>query len=148
MGPPPTALAPPIEPAHVAATLSGFDFNEHVSKYRQLRDMKATIAARHKEELAPYNEALDALELAMLNALTASGQESTRTASGTAYKSTKSSYTVQDASAFRTWLEVNDRWDLLETRVSKEALESFATEGGTLPPGIGVSSVVTVNVRK
>lgn len=119
-----------------------------VSQYRRLRDKKKALNDELKAAIAPYTEAMDQLEVLILDALNTAGVESARTQAGTAFKSTRSSYTVRDPAVFREWIEANQRFDLLETRVSKEAIEAFAEAGGQLPPGIGISSEVTVNVRK
>lgn len=137
------APAAPAEPAPESVQL-----NEYVQKYRALRDKKKAIADRHKDELAPYNEALLQLGALLLDALNKQGVESVRAAAGTAYKSTRSSYTVKDPAQFREWIEANARYDLLETRVSKEAIEALVEAGESLPPGLGISSEVVVNVRK
>lgn len=117
-------------------------------KYRQLRDKKKELQDRHKAELHPYNEALDQLEAAMLDALNQSGLQSARTEAGTVFKSSRTSYSIADPSVFREWVEANARPDFYENRPSKEALETYIAAGNPLPPGIKVSSEVTINVRK
>lgn len=145
--PNPVAVPPPA-PGPAPAVTPQQNMADLVDRYRRLRDKKKDIADEMKAKLAPYNEALDTLEALLLDALNKAGAESTRTAAGTVFKSTRTSYTVKDPAQFREWLETQQRFDLLETRVSKEALEEFVKTGASLPPGIGISSEVTVNVRK
>lgn len=144
--PAPPSPVPPAAPTAPSAPAAPLDML--VGKYRQVRDRKKEIAARHSAELKPFNEALQELEVAILDALNKAGVESVKTREGTAFKSTRRSFTVQDPAKFRKWLEEHDRFDLLETRVSKEAIEEMIRAGDNLPPGIGVSSDITVNVRK
>lgn len=144
----PTPAIPPPAPGPAPAPTPSANLETLVDKYRQVRDRKKDLADEHKAALAPYNEALTALEAAILDALNRAGVESVRTGAGTAFKTTRSSYTVKDPAMFREWLEANSRFDLLETRVSKEAIEALVQSGATLPPGIGISSEVIVNVRK
>lgn len=146
--PAPAPAVPPPAPGPAPAQTPMTTLDALVDKYRRLRDRKKEIAERHRGELAPFNEALDQLGAMLLDALNRAGAESTRTKSGTVFKSTRSSYTVKDPAQFREWLEQNHRFDLLETRVSKDSIEEFLKTAGQLPPGIGISSEITVNVRK
>lgn len=144
----PAPSTPPVAPGPAPATTPAQNLEFLVDKYRALRDKKKYITDRQKEEVKPYNEAMEQLEAAILDALNRSGVESVRTKAGTAFKTTRSSYTVRDPAQFREWLEANNRFDLLETRVSKDAIETLVESGATLPPGIGISSEVIVNIRK
>lgn len=146
--PAPTAAIPPPAPGPQPAQHPAAKLDELVDRYRRLRDRKKAIADRHKEELAPFTEAMETLGSLILDALNKAGVESVRTQSGTAFKQPRTSYTVKDPHAFREWLEANARFDLLETRVSKESIEELLKTGAGLPPGIGVSSEYVVNVRK
>jgi hypothetical protein len=119
-----------------------------VDKFRQLRDKKKEIETRHAKELKPFGDAMKQLETLMLDALNNAGANSVQTNSGTAFKSTRTSYTVEDPEAFRTWVEANSRPDFYENRASKEAIENWISEGKPMPAGLKVSSIVTLNVRK
>lgn len=143
----PTTVAP-TQPAPSQQAPAGFQMDEYVGRYVRVRDAKKELAKRHAGEMAPYNEALDQLYAAILDALNRGGVESSRTKSGTAYKSMRTSYTVADPAALRQWLEANNRFDLLETRVSKEAIENMLQGGDSLPPGLKVSSEVTLKVNR
>lgn len=144
----PAPAVPPPAPGPAPAPTPGENLAVYVEKYRQLRDKKKALADEFKDAVAPYNEAMGQLESLILDALNRAGVESVRTSAGTAYKSTRSSYTVKDPAQFREWIESNNRFDLLETRVSKEAIETLVESGATLPPGLGISSEVVVNIRK
>ena len=145
----PSAVAvvtPPPAPQPGPAPLAPLDVL--VDKYRQIRDKKKALDDARKAEIAPYSDALDQLEAMILDALNKAGVESVGTSAGTAFKTTRTSYTVKDPVAFREWIEQHGRNDLLETRISKEAIEDLIASGATLPPGIKISSEVKVNVRK
>jgi hypothetical protein len=142
----PAAAIPP--PAPQPAPTPSQNLETLVDKYRQLRDRKKLKADTYKAQVEPYTEAMDQLGAAILDALNRAGVESIRTKSGTAFKTTRSSYTVKDPALFREWIEANQRFDLLETRVSKEAVEAMVQAGQSLPEGIGISSEVLVNIRK
>lgn len=119
-----------------------------VEKYRAVRDRKNEIAERHKAELAPINEAMSAIESRLLSMFTEAGLSSVKTAHGTAYTSTSIKYTVEDPAALREFVESNNMPELLETRISKSAVDQYLEAGGSLPPGVKVSQHLSVNIRK
>lgn len=121
---------------------------EIVLKYRQLRDKKDEIKARHVLELKPFNDAMETLEVVVLDHLNKSGAESIRTASGTCYKTRRTSYKVDDPHGLIEYVKATGDFDVLERRASKSELDDRVEKGLALPPGISVSSDVTVNFRK
>lgn len=122
--------------------------NVLVSQYRKLRDRKKEIVDRQKNELEPISTAMDKLEFVLLDYLNRAGVESARTDDGTAFKVTRTSYKIDDPGALRDYVEQFGLTDLYENRVSSSAIEELLSRGQPLPPGIAVSSFVTVNVRK
>lgn len=119
-----------------------------VEKYRQLRDKKKQIEDRHAEELKPFRAAMDQIEAALLDDLNRNGANSIQTNSGTAYRTTRNTYGIEDPNAFRQWVEAHNVPEFYENRVSKDAVQQYADKHGQLPPGIKLSSVTTVNIRK
>ena len=122
--------------------------NFMAEKYRALRDKKAEIEARHKEELKPIREVMDQLEGLMQKQLNDAGSSSIKTDGGTVISSTRRSITIEDPDKFRSWCLANSMHQLLENRVSKEAVEEYVGKGNPLPPGLKVSSVSSIQVRK
>lgn len=143
----PPAPAVHQEPVATAAPVEA-SMADVVEKYRQVRDKKKEIADRHKEELEPYNAALGKIEALILDYLNRGNVDSIRTKNGTAYKTMRRSFRIDDPAALREFIEANNLSDLLENRISSSALEDYLSRGGNLPPGIGVSSAITVNIRK
>jgi hypothetical protein len=128
--------------------LSVLDMSQLTSYYIQLRDAKKEVADRHKQELEPYTTAMSQIEAEAMDRLRKSGQESAKTATGTCYISTVRSYKLEDPAEFDAWVTANERTDLYERRLAKSPLEELlADNGGVLPPGVGVSSMSSVNFR-
>lgn len=119
-----------------------------VDKYRQLRDRKKEIEDATKVQLEPIRAAMSAIEAHFLLAMQQSGMQSIKTEHGTAYQSTRTSFSVQDPVEFRSWVEAQGKPEFFENRVSKDALEAWLADGNQLPPGIKMNSDVTVNIRK
>lgn len=122
--------------------------SEAVELYIRLRDKKAEIAKERKAEEAAVQEKMDKLELQLMSAFDKMGVDSMKTESGTAYTSTRTSATISDKDSFMLHVKTNLAWDLLETRVSKSAVDAYAAEHGDVPPGINLRTERTVNVRR
>jgi hypothetical protein len=110
-----------------------------IAAYLKLREKKKTVEDRHKEELAPYKEAMNKIENELLRQMNEGNLENLKSDVGTAYVATRSSATVADWDAFL---------DFLERRVSKVAAEEFLEEHASLPPGVSIARDTTVNIRK
>jgi hypothetical protein len=55
---------------------------------------------------------------------------------------------VADWDATLDFIKANEHWQMLEHRVSKQAVEEYKSEHGDLPPGVDWREEVTVNVRR
>jgi hypothetical protein len=145
----PTFIIPTKTPAAPAAPpQQGPSYDELVSEYRHLRDFIASREDELKKQLAPLKERYQQIEATLLDELNRTGANSINTNSGTAYRTTRTSYGIDDPEAFRAWVAANNRPDFFENRPSKEALESWIEAGNPLPPGVKVSSFTKVNIRK
>ena len=119
-----------------------------IERYVKLRDKKKEIEARHKDELAPFNDALKRLEGFMLEALNQSGLDSMKSAHGTAFKSTRTSATVKDWPLTLAFIREHQAWDLLEARVAKTVAYQIIADTQAPIPGVETSAELTVNVRR
>lgn len=119
-----------------------------VEKYVALRDKKAAMSTSYKEQVAVLDKALTSIEVALLSQFDALGVESVRTKAGTAYKTTRASATVADWDAVLDFVMKNDLWNMLERRVSKQAVEQYKDENGDLPPGVNWREELVVNIRR
>lgn len=126
------------------------DTAEYIRKYILLRDKEAEIKARHKEELAPFGKAKEALEAFFLAQLTQLGSDSlSNREHGTVYKVSKKSATVQDPAEFRRFVIGGEAWDLADIRANAPAIEGFMKEhNGQTPPGVKYSEFTTVGIRR
>ena len=116
-----------------------------VKKYIALRNEKKRIKDRHAEELRPLNDAMIKLEAAVQKFLQSQGVDSAKTPVGTAYLSRTSRAKVTDWPVLRDFVKEHDLLDILEHRVSKDAIEEYAESTGELPPGVDIT--VEVNTR-
>lgn len=116
--------------------------------YIKLRDKKAQLKKKHDAELAPINEKMDKIENAILALFIKTGQTSSKTPHGTPYISNRVSATVADRDAFIPFVVANKAYDFLTNAVVKSAVEAYIEETGEPPPGIKISSMQTINIRR
>jgi hypothetical protein len=107
-----------------------------VEKFIQLRDAKKVIADRHKEEMAPYNEAMTKIETAVQRILIEQGGNSIKTPCGTAYLSTVTRPVIENWKLTRAFLAEHDLWDMMVQKLAPSAVEEFVEGNGELPPGV------------
>ena len=122
--------------------------DELVSKYISLRDAKAKIVAKQKEEVAKIDGVLDQIEAALLQSFQELGTESIRTKEGTAYKQVRTSATVADWDVLLAYIRKHELWQMLERRVSKDAVREFREANGEIPPGVHTREEIVINVRR
>ena len=132
----------------VAEAPKAAQLDDLIGKYVALRDKKAQMEADHKKALAPINEVMDRLEGHVLQAITAQGVESVRTAAGTAYRTRSVSVTVADKEAFRQFVVANDAWGMADVRAAKTAVEEYREANDDIPPGLNYSAIYKLGVRR
>lgn len=132
----------------VSQTATPMTPEKAIDFYLRLRAKKEAIVERHKEEIKPFNEALDQLETTLLAILDGAGLQNMKSPSGTAYKRIETSVTVNAWSETLAWIVANEAWEFLEARVNKTATQERLKEKGEPPPGVVVRQEARVGVRK
>jgi hypothetical protein len=123
--------------------------DKRVLQFIAIRDEIAAIKARHKEELAPYEETKQKLIDEMLAFLDKTGQTSARTEYGLATIQDKSTAICSDPDLFVHFVRENDAYELMDRRANLTACRDYAqANDGMLPPGVKINSWRTVGVTK
>ncbi len=123
--------------------------NEQLVKlYIQLRDRRSERKRTYEMEDESDKGKQEKIEGLLLKRFQDDGLESVRTASGTAYKTVRTSASVADPDAFFEFVLKNELYDLLEKRCSKTVVEQYKEAHQELPPGINYSECVALNVRR
>lgn len=122
--------------------------DELTKKYMRLREIKAVYDKEYKEKTAKVKEGMQKIENIMLQFFEETGQNSAKTDFGTPYVTLRESYSVADRDSYLAWVQENEAWEFLESRVSKSAVDAYKEEHGELPPGINYSAERKVNIRK
>ncbi len=122
---------------------------ELIQKYVELRYKKSQLQDRHKEEVAPFNEMLAKLESVFMTEMDKGDVDSVSARGvGTIYRSIRANATVADFDLLKAYVLEHDAWELLQARVSAPAVEAHLEDTGELPPGVNITRIMKINVRK
>jgi hypothetical protein len=124
------------------------DVNTIVERYIALRDKKTDLKSEYEKSVAEIDAALEKIELHLLGYMNKNGLESTPTKAGTAYKLKRTYASVADWDLFLGDVITHQRWNMLERRCAKNAVEEFRNVHQDLPPGINWREEITIGVRR
>ena len=117
--------------------------------YIKIRDARAELAAKFKDEDAALVTQLDTVKRALLDYCADQGVESTRTAAGLVYRTTRTRYWTSDWESMHTFVLENSLPEFFEKRLNQGAVKQFLEEHPeTLPPGLNTDVEYVINVRK
>ncbi len=120
-----------------------------IQKYVELRYQKSVVVDRHKEEISPFNDVLARLESVFMVEMDKAEVDSVSARGlGTIYRSTRATATVADFKALQAHVIEHDAWELLQARVSVPAVEAYLEDVGEQPPGVTITRIMKINVRK
>jgi hypothetical protein len=119
-----------------------------IKKYLECRRDIATLTARYEKEILPYRNGMDLIESLLAEEINRLEGQSIKTDQGTAYRSTITSFKVNDRDVWFNWVFDNQHRDMLTANVAKEAVKEFIDgNGGTIPPGLNVTQIYKINIR-
>jgi len=121
---------------------------DRIEQFIKLRDLIKERDDIHKAAMAPFREALDGLNSLLLDHLNKNKADSVATKFGTVYRTPKESVSLEDANLFMRHVIGTESWDLLDRKASLAAVRDFVKENGALPPGVKLSSIQQVGVRR
>ena len=122
--------------------------SETIKEYVKLRDAILAWKKKNDELEAKKKAALEKIEVWLLDQANKTGVDSFKTEHGTAYKTLKEHYRIQDWSAFIEFVKETNNYALLQKRVTKTVAKEVHNETGELPKGLDYFSEYTINVRR
>jgi len=125
-----------------------FTLEQLVEAFVELRDRKKEMEARHKEELAPTLRKMEKALNLIEGIMNEQGVESVRTQYGTPYKSVLSRVKITDWEAARNFVDENNLGHWYTRTLSKEGVETYLEEFGELPPGVEITRITNINVKR
>jgi len=133
-----TPEAPPV-----SATV-----DKRVSQYIQVRDAIAKAKEKHEAELKPLVDLQNLLTGWLQEFMDTAGAENVKTSHGTCYQSTRYTASLADPEAFMAFVKSTSQYDLLDRKANVTAVKDYVAEHNTLPPGVNLSAIKTVGVRR
>ena len=154
---------------------NGLTIDVVLAGYLRTKDAAEVLAKRHSEEMAPLQTTMENCKSWLLNYLNEQGLDNAKTESGLAYKSTIMSATVDPEGGWQLLLghileaAIGRGLDVIESGgAHEEAMEAIlqtpalsllnhavnksavkeAMEQGVAVPGVKVSHIIQVNVRR
>lgn len=124
------------------------DIKERVAQYIAIRDKIKAEDEAHKEKMKPMKEALEQLGGVLAQFMTETGSDGIKTEAGTCYITTRWSASLADADAFMRFVQETGNFDLLDRKANATAVRDYVEEHTTLPPGVNLSSIQQVGVRR
>jgi hypothetical protein len=121
---------------------------EMIEQYVKLRNTKNLIEAEQKEALKPYAEALESIELALLDYLNEAGIDNVKSKYGTAFKKATMTAKMADRQAVIAYCKETNNFDLFTNNLTKETVKEYLEANGTAPPGVEIFQFTVVQVRK
>lgn len=133
------------------------DYDEDLN-FTSLNDAIATYVATRDDldkERKAYNsyEArsknyMDRIEMYIKDKADELGVDSFKTEGGTAYRSVKTRYKVQNWDDFLEWMKATGNFQCLEKRAAKNAVKEIHDETTEIPPGLGYDVEIGFDVRR
>ena len=137
-----------IELAHAPDDVLKSNMQKRIKQYIAVRDHIKVIEERHEKELAQWKSDKEKLTGIIQECLIAAGAESIATTEGTAYTTTRYTASLADPKAFMDFVISNKLFDLMDRKANAPAVRDYCAEKGVLPPGVNLSSISTIGVRR
>lgn len=125
-----------------------FTVADVIKRYMELRAKKEQIEAETKERLGKIKEKQAKLEAWLKMKADEDGVTSFKTEYGTAFMTTNDYANVADWDAVLSFVKENDAYDMLQKRVSKDAVRSYIESHNRVPPGVSYGHKIDVNIRR
>jgi hypothetical protein len=122
--------------------------DKRVGQYIKLRDKLKEMDKEYEEKRKPLVDLQNVLSGWMQSFLEQTGGTSIKTKFGTVYLSVRYSASLADPEAFMNFVIENKLYDLIDRRANSTACKDYVTETGNLPPGVNLSALKTVGVRR
>jgi len=122
--------------------------DEAVEDYRKIRDDLTERRREFKSIEASLKGTLEEISMWLRDKSDELGVDSFKTSAGTAYRTTKTRYSVADWNEFSSWVLDNEMLQCLEKRPAKLAVQEVVDETGEIPPGLSFFAEVEMQVRK
>jgi len=128
---------------------NGVSIEKLTNAYVKIRDKRAELSAKYKEEDEILVSQLDKMKQALLDYCKEVGVESVRTNAGLVYRSTRSRYWTSDWESMYKFVLEHEVPEFFDKRLNQTNVKQFLEENpDVLPAGLNVDSEFTISVRR
>ena len=128
---------------------SGVSIDKLTKAYVKIREKRAELSSKFKEEDENLVSQLDKIKKALLDYCKEHGVESVRTNAGLVYKSTRSRYWTSDWESMYKFVLKHEVPEFFDKRLNQTNVKQFLEENpDILPEGLNVDSEFTISVRR
>lgn len=128
---------------------NGMSVDKMTRVYIKIRDARAALSAKFKEEDDALSEQMDTIKRALLDYCSEHAVESVRTTEGSFYRTTKTRYWTSDWESMHKFILANELPEFFEKRLNQTAVKQFLEENPeVVPPGLNTDVEYVVTVRK
>lgn len=135
------APAPSAEDAKVTV-------EKRVKQYIAVRDALKKMDEEHDARKKPLVDLQNTLTGWLQQFMEEAGAENVKTSEGTCYQSTRYTASLADPEAFMKFVRTTENYDLLDRKANVTAVKDYVAEKGGLPPGVNLSAIKTIGVRR
>jgi hypothetical protein len=122
--------------------------DQRVAEYIKVRDEIAKAKTKFEESIQPLIELQNLLTGWLQSFMETAGADNVKTPNGTCYSSTKYTASLADPEAFMSHVIATNDFDLLDRKANVTAVKAYVAENDHLPPGVNLSAIKTVGVRR
>src|SRR5665213_4426076 len=119
-----------------------------IGGYVKLRTQRDALKKQQAADMAPINDAMFKLQVWLQKQLQETGQTSAKTEAGTAFLQTDTTVAIDDWESTIAFIKENDRFSMLERRVSKSVVTDYIESTQQIPPGLSIKSEISCHIRK
>ena len=128
---------------------SGVSIEKLTNAYVKIREKRAELSSKFKEEDETLVSQLDKVKQALLDYCKDEGVESVRTTAGLVYRSTRSRYWTSDWESMYKFVLKHEVPEFFDKRLNQTNVKQFLEENPELlPAGLNVDSEFTISVRR
>lgn len=119
-----------------------------VQQYLWARDTKKRIEDKADAELQEIKEIMESLSGRLQSFLDTHGLQNAKTKFGTVHHNIRYISPLADPEVFMQYVISTGKFDLLDRKANTTAVKAYVQEHNQLPPGVSLSAIKTVGVRK
>lgn len=128
--------------------MTTMDIDRKIEQYIELRDVRQALKRKFEEKDHDLRIVQEVLEGQLSEFMATHGVQNVASKHGTAYVTVRYSASLADPDAFMRFVIDNRAFDLLDRRANANAVRDFMSEHKVEPPGVKLSALQHVGVRR